>query len=346
MTETNDPGGSNHRDDEELIAIYEQLRAAERNGSTNYLYADCTMKVNIDWAALERRVLQPALPDRIRNFCFAIAPRAVAMSIIGPVVGLIATFYWLRGVPVSMSQDFLLRVVMAAAALVLMFIWAALAMQAMNRARHAAYRDVPQPVFASGGMMVGYLVVTFLISTSVMAMATYSFPGAPQRRWLHSIDHLVPRPEYALTALSTGGDQADRWTRLAELQIRKANLQGAQQMLRKVKTLDDVPAYERARADVLCGYIDARVTWQELLTASRPSPRIEGIARLDEAIDNVNGASQTLGSDARVLLSYLYLARAAATEDPAERAKWREAALRFSLHALDAARAIPAKDIR
>ena len=325
MAQINGSGGGNRLNEEELIAIYEKLRAAEKNRSNDYPFSDWTMDVDVDWTALERRVLRPTLPERVRDFCVAIKPRLAPVWVVGPVIGILATFFWLRTVPVEMSQNFAMHVVAGAALMVLMFVWAAVAIQAMK--------------FDLSRMISGFLTVTCLISTSVMAMAI-----APQRGFLHLIEEPAWRARYSVTMIRPRERAADDWTRLAEIQIRRANFPEAQQALTRVKMLDDVPEYERARADVLWGYIDARTTWQELLAASQSQHHADAIARVDEAIRNVTGASRTLGSDPQALLSYLYLARAAATEDEAERAKWGEKAFRCSLHALDAAHAVFAKD--
>lgn len=137
MGEVNEPNRNQDGTDlteDEIISMYESLRAVERDPSLPFPYSDMSAKVSIDWDALEKRALAPSLPERFRWTFESIPVPALAYSIVGPVVGSLATFFWLRDVPAGLTPTFFVSVVSAASVLVLMAMWAAVAMQAMQQA--------------------------------------------------------------------------------------------------------------------------------------------------------------------------------------------------------------------
>lgn len=130
--------------DDEIVALYEEIRAAEKNPALHYPFGDREETVSVEWDRLERRALAPSLPERVRAVFLSISVRALSFSIVLPVLGMLATFFWLRDVPVEPSRSFFLNVVVAAAVMVLMFMWASVAVQAMDR---LPWSPVPQPVY-------------------------------------------------------------------------------------------------------------------------------------------------------------------------------------------------------
>lgn len=153
MGSMNEPPQSNGSvTEDEILDLYESLRAAELDPAKGVPFAEKSEVVNVDWDALEERALAVSLPERIRSMFISLPPRAVALSIIGPVFGMLATFFWLRAIPVGLTPAFVMKVIGASAIMVLMFMWAAVAMQAMDRleslrpAPVAAPAPVPVPV--------------------------------------------------------------------------------------------------------------------------------------------------------------------------------------------------------
>jgi hypothetical protein len=409
--------------DEQWIDLYEQLRAAEKNPALDYPFSDQTMQVKIDWDALERRALRPSLPERVRDAFFTIPPRVLAVSIVGPVIGLLVIFFWLRTVPAGFTEAFVVRAAFGAAFMVLMFVWASISMQAMDRMMRTDVRDLilrsamadaPAPSASSSlfepirllgspqGVSFAFFAMIAISLISAMALQFHEWgdlrpqparrnqtpeqmaadPGVlllrddlqagsmsvgavlatgPSKNRL-AFYKAADQVYYQLMSVPTSDPHADElrdvladqtlkslllakdanpesatiWTRLAEVYYLKGDIAKAQNAIDCVKGRDGVPPLERARAQMIAGYIDARDISSQFRTAG-PRQRIDLASRLDQAIGGIQKSSQEAGADASAVLTHLYLARAAATADPRERKKRRDQAIEFSFEAINAA---------
>jgi hypothetical protein len=189
MDQMNTPDNPNDEmTEDEIISMYENLRAAERDPTLPFPFSERSESVNVDWSALEKQALRPSLPEHFRWIFVSLPERTLAYSIVGPAIGLVATYFWLRTVSVGFTRTFAFTIVASVSVLVLLSMWAAVAMQAMQRLREPKRAAVPaanspEPFQWDPRLLAFASVVMFIAAAAFGLLTLRSYraadPGVP-----------------------------------------------------------------------------------------------------------------------------------------------------------------------